>query len=161
MLIFVASKNSQKLAAARLIFNYSIVHGFNVSSDVSDQPIGMSETYSGAANRMKNLENLKREIQFGHPDYFISFENGLVHLGDALWIDMAVVCIKDVQTGKKQFSTSTGVAVPFNPNDLQSYQNIVQQRTEKDICFHHTGGLISRTKNLSDALQIAYSSLNK
>src|ERR1700712_1474687 len=106
MLVIVGSKNGQKLTAASNAIPEAIVQGYNIASEVSSQPIGLQETFTGVVNRLNNLAKLSINAHF-----FVAFENGIVPVGTT-WMDMAVVGIKDNKTGKVQFGTSAGVVVP-------------------------------------------------
>ena len=155
MLVLVGSTNPQKLQATQNALPKSIVEARSVPSDISSQPIGLAETFTGVVNRLKNLSNLSH-----HANYLVAFENGIVPVG-TVWIDMAVVGIKLVKSGELQFATSAGVVVPYDPEDPGAYSSILGEREEKDICLYHTGGAGGRVKNLTDALVIAYSALKR
>lgn len=76
--IAIASKNPVKIKATLDGFNKMFpnekfeIESFSVSSDVSDQPKGDLETFSGALNRVNNI--YKKEKEF---DFFIGIEGGI------------------------------------------------------------------------------------
>ncbi|KAJ3052720.1 hypothetical protein HK097_005812 [Rhizophlyctis rosea] len=127
MLVLVGSTNPQKLQATLNAIPNSTVEGHPVPSDVSSQPIGLTETFKGVANRLSNLSTLSVAA-----DYLVAFENGIVPVG-SVWIDMAVVGIADTQSRAVQFSTSAGVVVPYDPKNPQAYSDVLKEREEKDI----------------------------
>lgn len=76
MKIIVGSKNPTKVDAVREVFSTLFpeldVIGMEVSSDISDQPLSMSETIRGAVNRAKNA--------FVDCDMSIGIEGGLMEV---------------------------------------------------------------------------------
>ncbi len=79
MKIIVGSKNPNKVEAVREVFAPLFpeleVVGFEVSSDISDQPLSMSETIRGAMNRAKNA--------FHGCDFSIGIEGGLMEVPES------------------------------------------------------------------------------
>lgn len=85
--IIVGSTNKIKLDAVNLAMNkinsnrtskYLVnICGYDVKSDVNNQPIGENEIYKGATNRLKNLD----AHTFGNPlqTIQIAIENGYIH----------------------------------------------------------------------------------
>ena len=73
--VLVGSKNPTKIKAVSEAFkrvfkkNNVIVSGVSVPSGVSDQPMGSSETKTGAENRLKNL---KTHLA----DFYVGIEGG-------------------------------------------------------------------------------------
>jgi non-canonical (house-cleaning) NTP pyrophosphatase len=80
-IIYVASHNEQKLEAVynTYIKKYPyfnvLVKGIDVSSDVSEQPIG-KETKIGSINRMNNMKKYLDDNNIKY-DYCVSLENGI------------------------------------------------------------------------------------
>lgn len=74
-----------------------VFSGINAPSEVSDQPLGNTETYTGALNRAKNAKGLKPEADYwvGVEGGNISFENG--EMEAMAWI---VVIDKNNKIGK-------------------------------------------------------------
>lgn len=80
MKIIVGSKNPNKVDAVREVFaelfpNDLEVIGIEVSSDISDQPLSMSETIRGAVNRAKNA--------FVDCDMSVGIEGGLMEVPES------------------------------------------------------------------------------
>ena len=73
--VIVGSKNPTKIKAVSEAFkrvfkkNNVVVSGVSVPSGVSDQPMGSSETKTGAENRLKNL---KTHLA----DFYVGIEGG-------------------------------------------------------------------------------------
>jgi len=53
--------------------------GFNVSSDVSDQPMSEIETRTGACNRARNAWNAYTAEVGNPPDYAVGLEGGIIN----------------------------------------------------------------------------------
>ena len=79
MKVLIGTKNPGKIegakrALAKYYKNFSL-EGVKVSSNVSEQPVGL-ETYEGALNRVNNLVKFAKENGI-KADLFISVESGL------------------------------------------------------------------------------------
>lgn len=96
MKILVGSLNPVKTNAAYKAFSQyfpnSVIYEFNVSSLVSNQPIG-EEVFIGAENRCKALikEDANNNIK---ADYFVAIESGVVQLHNN-WFNVDCSCIMD------------------------------------------------------------------
>lgn len=104
--IVVGSKNQLKIDAAvdafRKMFPETPCEGFGVSaaSDVSDQPMGEEETFTGALNRAQNA--LK---EMPDADYGVGIEGGIEERnGEMLAYAWMAVCSKDGKIGKGRSS---------------------------------------------------------
>ena len=79
MKVVVASKNNAKIEGARRALNrfYDNVEvvGFDVSSDVSKQPLN-EEICDGAKNRLNNLKELCRRDGID-ADFYMAIESGI------------------------------------------------------------------------------------
>lgn len=109
--VIVASTAQQKLDAAANALN-ATVHGENVASLVSDQPIGLDETMRGAKNRMGQLLDTDA---VNDADLAVAMENGLVKCLDGdfeTWLDIAVVIVRDLKNEKESVASSVGVQFP-------------------------------------------------
>ena len=113
--IAVASTSKQKLEAAACALDGSVA-GSKTESLVADQPIGLDETMRGARNRLTAL--LDADAADG-ADLAVAIENGLMRmstkLGDEeeeVWVDLAVVILRDLHTGRESIATSPGVQFP-------------------------------------------------
>jgi inosine/xanthosine triphosphatase len=100
--IIVASENPVKIKAAlngfeRMFPNVEFsITGMPVMSGVNEQPIGNSETYRGACNRLEAIQSTSP-----HADYWIGLEGGVEITNDEIaataWI---VIRSRDGQYGK-------------------------------------------------------------
>lgn len=96
--IIVASKNPIKIQAVKNGFLEMFPNekmefeGVSVPSDVSDQPIGNEETYTGALNRARNAQE-----KMPKADFWVGVEGGNIRHGNAEMEVMAwiVVLSKD------------------------------------------------------------------
>lgn len=101
MVIHVGSKNPVKIEAALKGFQEMFpqehfeAFGFNVPSEVADQPIGNEETLNGALNRARNLQK-------AHPDadFFVGIEGGNIWHGTEMETMAWVVVIQKDKIGK-------------------------------------------------------------
>lgn len=93
--IVVASKNPVKINAALIGFQQMFpgeefeMIGFGAPSGVSDQPMGLEETFQGALNRMNHIAE-----QFLDADFYVGIEGGLEERGEEMEV-MAWVVIKN------------------------------------------------------------------
>ena len=79
----------------------------NTKSDINEQPIGFEETILGAENRMKHLiEILSFEPKV---DFYVSIENGLIHVSNNKWLDIAWIILIDADKNTKYEGSSGGI----------------------------------------------------
>jgi inosine/xanthosine triphosphatase len=76
-LVIIGSRNPVKIACTESAFSEVfkhpfLVNGVNVSSMVSDQPVGEKETFEGAKNRALNSKS-----SFPEADYWVGIEGGI------------------------------------------------------------------------------------
>lgn len=78
MKILVASKNPVKINSVfngfERVFKHKTINveGVSVSSEISDQPMTITETFTGAKNRVKNIKT--QSLDF---DFIVGIEGGL------------------------------------------------------------------------------------
>ena len=115
--VVVGSESVLKLSAVGLacdqvdwIEDYE-VSGVKVDSRVNAQPIGSSETYTGALNRAVAAKG-KRKASI-----FVGIENGLILFGDeanlkirSVFLDTAYVVL--LVGGRKIVTSSVGIEIP-------------------------------------------------
>jgi inosine/xanthosine triphosphatase len=105
-LVVVGSKNPIKISCTDAGFHTAfesafIVNGINVSSDVSEQPVGDQQTLIGAKNRAKNAK-----LYFPEADYWVGIEGGVDELdGEMFAFAWVVVLDKKGKTGKSKTAT--------------------------------------------------------
>jgi len=115
--IIVGSKNPVKIESVNLAFSKMfhnqkiLVEGIDVNSNVSSQPIGETETKTGAKNRVENL--LKTN---SNADYFIGIEGGLKNTKIGME-SFAWVYIKS-KDGKTSFGRTASFFLPKPVVDL-------------------------------------------
>jgi len=111
----VGSTAAIKVDAVRVALPGCSVVGIDAESKVRDQPLGLEETLRGARNR---LMTVVESPEADGADLAIAIENGLVCIRDGVdpedenWVDLAIVVVRDLTTGKESLSTSMGVQVP-------------------------------------------------
>lgn len=139
MKVLIGTKNPGKIEGAkRALEKYYKdfdIEGVKVSSDVSEQPVGV-ETYQGALNRVNNLVKYAKENGI-NADLYMSVESGLTNeLG--FWAISNIAVIKNAD-GEMGVGSSASFPVPqkyvesikqdtlgvvmdriFNENDLRS-----------------------------------------
>lgn len=112
--IAVASTSRQKLDAAACALDGSVA-GAKTESLVAPQPTSLDETMRGARNRLTAL--LDADAAEG-ADLAVAIENGLVRMStkvdeeEEAWVDLAVVILRDLHTGRESIATSAGVQIP-------------------------------------------------
>lgn len=92
--IAVASSNDVKVNAVKFAFQSTCkskfeVFPFQVDSGISNQPREYSQTYTGASNRLRHLEQLKPDA-----DIFVSIESGLFKNGQRGFMDKAIILVQ-------------------------------------------------------------------
>ena len=127
--VLVASEAQPELAAARAALVTAEVSGVAVDSGVAKQPASPDETIRGARNRMTNL--MRHHLANGNFEYALAIEDGLWRFtdiapppespvpeveasmaGSEKWVDVHVVILRHVESGKEVVTTSPGVQVP-------------------------------------------------
>jgi non-canonical (house-cleaning) NTP pyrophosphatase len=168
--IAVASTSVQKLDAVRAAFGGQVV-GVAAASTVSDQPVGIDETTRGAKNRMLAL---LEDACCSSVDYAVAIENGLLRstVGkEELWVDIAVVLVRHVASGKEAVATSAGVQFPTasvgdwaEAGGDGTVGEVIAEDLRCDKQDPHvalTKGAFARTALLEHAIRVAASTLPK
>lgn len=100
--VIVASQNPVKLNATRRGFEQMFprdkfsIEGIDVTSGVSDQPMGHDETYQGAANRVNAAMRAVSDA-----DYWVGLEGGIETRGAEMEVSAWIVIqSRDGRTGK-------------------------------------------------------------
>ena len=123
MKIIIASKNPVKIQAvhdgfAEMFPDWTLeTEGVSVPSEVSDQPMGDEETFTGALNRAKNAQKAKPNA-----DFWIGVEGGNIRHGENEMEVMAwIVVISKDKIGKAR---TAGFFLPQKVVDLinQGYE---------------------------------------
>lgn len=112
MKVLIGTKNPGKVEGARRALSHYFkdfeIESVKVSSDVSDEPVGV-ETYAGANNRVDNLIKYAKEQNID-ADLFMAVESGITQdLG--FWAITNVAVIKDGKGGEGK-GTSASFPVP-------------------------------------------------
>ncbi len=166
MRILVGTKNKRKLEAVeRVVENMKItdnhtVDGCDVSSEVSDTPLGI-KTKQGAISRAKNAAAYNSDYEM-----YIGIESGLVERYDDLFEEVWVAVIyEDIIYS----AYSSGLKLPDNitaklGKDIESHPEIMRclrEQNEIEVCKtlgvdtwgDYTGGKISREVGLEEAIR--------
>ncbi|MEX2591621.1 MAG: inosine/xanthosine triphosphatase [Anditalea sp.] len=105
-LVITGSRNPVKIKCIEEAFHMTfeksfMVQGLNVGSGVGKQPLGDTETYTGAYNRASNSK-----IAFPEADYWVGIEGGTEEIGEDLttyaWI---VIMDKNGKVGQAKTAT--------------------------------------------------------
>ncbi len=105
-LIVVGSRNPVKLKSTEDAFlaafeDQFIIQGLEVNSQVSDQPRGDVETYTGAYNRASSAKNA-----FPEADYWVGIEGGVDEVGEQMVAFAWIVILNGSQViGKAKTGT--------------------------------------------------------
>jgi inosine/xanthosine triphosphatase len=114
MIVLVGSRNPVKVEAARAAFSQYFteteleVIGIEVSSGVSDQPLG-DETFRGAENRALALKK-RNDARNLNAHFFVGLEGGIMQVAQR-WFAFGVVCIMDAM-GRKAYGTPPFFELP-------------------------------------------------
>lgn len=111
---FVASTSRHKIGAVenvlRELATRGTVEGYKAASGVNEQPVGHEETFQGAKNRLKNLEEVLIENKsLTESAVLVSFESGIYEVGGR-WVDIGYVVVK--QGERVAVAPSAGVEFP-------------------------------------------------
>jgi len=182
--LFIASnspikKNAVKNAACASLENLTLnnIHGHSTTSGISEQPIGQEETYTGAQNRLQQLEayiiaNSEEFDTNRKYNFLISIESGVMKSPpgppSAYYYDIAWIIIKDLLSSKVISLPSLGV--PIETKYVEHSRKLKQEKTcgllmaedgevsdAKDPHFELVGS--SRALILEHALQIGFKKL--
>jgi non-canonical (house-cleaning) NTP pyrophosphatase len=165
---YAASTLRRPLAAAA-----ALPSGVRAESKVRDQPLGFEETLRGARNR---LETIMECPEAEEADLAIAIENGIVCVRDGTdaqdenWVDLAIIIVRDLKSGKESLSSSVGLQLPSSTvadwaeagaeGTLGSW--LATERTgcdSQDPHAHLTGGAYPRAALLEQAIGAAYATL--
>jgi len=166
--VVVCSTSKQKKAAVEAALSATVI-SCKAPSLVSDQPIGLDETLRGAKNRLAAiLEGSDAE----GADLAVAIENGVMRLlgGDEeVWVDIAVVLLRDLATGAQSVSTSAGVQFPTaavgdwaEAGGEGTIGDVLAESLACDKQDPHvalTKGSFSRARLLENAIRVAQASL--
>jgi non-canonical (house-cleaning) NTP pyrophosphatase len=99
------------------------VHAYGTSSGVNEQPYGLSETLTGAINRLDDCKRLNSECcPESSMNYFVAIENGLIEAaaGGSSWaFDVGIIAIEEETTGRRAVSSSQGEVNTSITNELK------------------------------------------
>lgn len=101
MKIIIASQNPVKINSVKLGFKNMIpdgefiFEGVTVPSEVSDQPMSVQETYTGALNRIKNAK-----IKVPDADFYCGIEGGLEFFDNNCYAFAWIIIDNGRMTGK-------------------------------------------------------------
>ncbi len=100
--VIVGSKNPVKVEAVKLGFERMfpkevfVVDGYEVNSEVNDQPMGDDETFTGALNRATNAKKL-----FSDADFWVGLEGGnIAHSATEMEAMAWMVVLNNEKMGK-------------------------------------------------------------
>lgn len=142
MIVTIGSKNPNKIQAVQEamrqfdVFNQAEFKSIAADSGVSDQPIGLEETLTGAGNRAKNA--------FSGCDFSVGLESGLVPvpLTHSGYMNLSACAIYNGQ------SMFLGLGPAFELPEAIT-QLVVEQNMELDVAIFKSG--------FSDNPRIGYS----
>jgi len=139
-------------------------------SGVREQPVGLEETLAGARSRLRALcEQDTANIQLA-----IAIENGIVRIHQAeehaeCWIDVAVIVVRDLQSGAESIATSCGVQLPTTmvgewaeagaEGTVGEYLAAESGCDKQDPHTFLTRGSMPRCALLESAVRLAYATL--
>jgi non-canonical (house-cleaning) NTP pyrophosphatase/predicted phosphatase len=160
--IFVGTTNQDKIAAVRnvlLCLNITCqIIDCNVTSGVSDQPIGDEETTIGAGNRahaaLKSSDN-KNDYAIGIETGIIKglrYENGTVK---EQYYDQTIVVLVD---NHGNTYTGKGPAIPVPYDNLENYSKRINKINNK-VTEYYTKSLLTRTSSCEFALRSILSNI--
>ena len=117
MKLLIASENPVKINGAKKAFEKYFdnieVEGFNIKSEVSDEPFD-EEILQGAKNRIKNLKKYARDNNID-ADFYLASEEGIINLfgkdGEENWINLNLVIVEN-KDGLQSIGTSQGFPIP-------------------------------------------------
>lgn len=163
--IIVGSRNPVKLNAVKVAFEKMfvnetfVIEGISVPSDVADQPMDDTTTFTGAENRAKNAM-----VKAPLADFWVGIEGGIEKKGKSEMQAFAwIVIVSEKNLGKGKTGTF------FLPNEVVSLINEGKELGEADdIVFGQnnskqkngavgllTGNAISRTDLYSQGVVLA------
>ena len=132
--VIVASKNPVKINAIKFGFEDVFdntdfdFEGVSVSSDISDQPMSVEETYQGALNRIKNAKKL-----VGKADFYCGIEGGLEIFEDQYYAFAWIV----IDNGKTIGKARTG-SFMLPPKVVELIEEGMELGHADDIVFGHS-----------------------
>lgn len=160
--IYLGSKSTIKIDAVKQVFPQANIFTEDVSSKVSSQPVGVTETLSGAFNRAYGMLPIAKRDIGNDTSSFLYFacgiENGMMYDdNDGTWSDVACVVFIDVHCPKIQMvSWSPKLEIPATYiqqcSDSSTNKIIKNWSTEKDPHSTLTHGLFPRKWFLCQAL---------
>jgi inosine/xanthosine triphosphatase len=173
VVIVVGSTNPVKLESARNAFQQIFsgktinVHGLNVPSGVSIQPLGDAETQQGATQRAKSAYDLYHQNHSVYPDFSVGLEGGIqrVHSDVADFDCFAWAAIFD---GKRiGTARSASFLLPRQIGELlnsglelgeadDAVFGTTNSKQKQGTIGQLTNGLISRTQYYEPIVILAY-----
>ncbi len=180
MLVIVGSTNPVKIKATQIEFSKAFPHetieirGIKVSSDVSNQPIGLEKVTQGAINRAHNAmhkakDEFAKEFHKHAEVYTVGIEAGFVPIPSSLsgYLDYQFCAILNLE-GKISLSSGSGLDFPpkvvtsllENPQlelgdimgDLSGDAHI---KSKGGAIGYYSGGRITRTDITRQGVQMA------
>ena len=120
--VLVASTAVAKVSAVERALG-AVVSGRKTESLVSDQPMGVEETLTGAKNRLQNMLAKEPLLAGDGPSpfaYAVAIENWILRAASnttvenpsEVWLDLAVIYVRDLRTDCQAFTTSVGLQIP-------------------------------------------------
>jgi inosine/xanthosine triphosphatase len=163
--IVVGSKNPVKINAALAGFETMfagqayVAEGFDVDSNVSDQPMSCDETRLGATNRAAALRTLAPDA-----GYFVGIEGGIERIGETLFASAWIVIIDD--SGNFGSARSGSFALPPQVQQLVDAGRELGHANDVVFKEHNskqqggavgslTGGIVSRQSLYEHAMALA------
>jgi len=162
--IIIASKNPVKINAIKLGFESVLNHydfdfkGISASSDISDQPMTVEETYQGALNRIKNAKKM-----FPDANYYCGIEGGLEVFKDQYYAFAWILIDNGILTGKARTASfmlpqgivkliEQGYELGIADDMIFGHSNSKQKQGSVGILTHDK---IDRTKYYKHAVVLA------
>ena len=149
-----ALKHDSVAAAMKRVGIAVRVEGQKLDSGVNEQPLSLDETYLGAKNRHKALQ----ELEVG-ADYLASVESGLHRVQKELGVYGCVVVIIERVGEKSHVGFSLDIeypqevldVVPSVYADVGVWAQQARGATEKDPYLYLTGGRLTRRDTIEPA----------
>lgn len=153
--IVVGTETNLKLRAVRETFpEFKVIGGQNISSGISDQPIGLEETILGSQNRALHCKE-----KYPNAYCWIGIENGLVKLSEAnqYYHDVPVSTLH-FEDGCQRTIVGCGVPTSFSGmDDLERYQKEINQVSNRAVEYF-TQGQVTRLELILQTLKVGKNS---
>ena len=173
--ILLASTSQHKLSAVQKAFEKIYpqekikIKTVKAASNINEQPVGYSEIFQGAANRIKNAKSATQKESL---DFIVGIENGIIPVKTAQgkrWFDVAGVIIENKE-GQQSLALSAGVEFPSDLVEkarkmgftTTTVGSLIAKEAGGDATDPHhllTKGLVTRSFLLEEAIKIALGQL--